>query len=68
VAQFLRNQYSLGFIPSGDTNDGKYHKIKVQVVDKDGQPLMIANKKGKKQKAVIYARQGYQARSGTVGD
>ena len=68
VAQFLRNQYSLGFIPSGDTNDGKYHKIKVQVVDKDGQPLMIANKKGKKQKAVIYARQGYQARSGTIGD
>jgi VWFA-related protein len=68
VATFLRNQYTLGFVPSGNTNDGKYHKIKVQVVDKDGQPLMIPNKKGKMQKAVVYARQGYQARSGAVGD
>jgi VWFA-related protein len=68
VAEFLRHQYTLGFVPSGNTNDGKYHKIKVQVVDKDGHPLMIANKKGKMQKAVVYARQGYQAASGAVGD
>jgi VWFA-related protein len=68
VATFLRNQYTLGFVPSGNTNDGKYHKIKVEVVDKNGQPLMIANKKGKMQKAIIYARQGYQAPSGAVGD
>jgi VWFA-related protein len=68
VAEMLRHQYTLGFIPAGNTSDGKYHKIKVQVVDKNGQPLMIANKKGKMQKAVVYARQGYQAPSGTVGD
>jgi VWFA-related protein len=68
VATFLRNQYTLGFVPSGNATDGKYHKIKVQVVDKNGQPMLIANKKGKLQKAIVYARQGYQAPSGTIGD
>lgn len=68
VAQFLRNQYTLGFAPNGNANDGKYHKVKVEVLGKGGQPLMIPNKKGKMQKAIVYARQGYEAASGTVGD
>lgn len=61
VAAFLRNQYSLGFVPSGITDDGKYHKIKVEVVDKDGKPMMITDKKGKQKKVIAYARQGYMA-------
>lgn len=35
VANFLRSQYSIGFSPGDLTHDGKYHKLKVQVI----QPL-----------------------------
>jgi VWFA-related protein len=68
VAAFLRNQYSLGFVPSGNVNDGKYHKIKVDVVDKDGNPMMVADKKGKQKKVIAYARQGFMAPTVGVGD
>jgi hypothetical protein len=61
VVAFLRNQYSLGYIPPESARDGKYHKIRVEVVDDKGQPLMEPNKKGKMQKVVIYARAGYLA-------
>jgi VWFA-related protein len=27
----LRNQYSLGFVPTNSTHDGKFHKLKVNV-------------------------------------
>ena len=59
VVAFLRNQYSLGYMPPESERDGKYHKIKVEVVDDKGQPLMVPNKKGKLQKVVVYAREGY---------
>lgn len=61
VVAFLRNQYSLGYVPPASARDGKYHKIKVEVVDDKGNPLMIANKKGKMKKIVVYAREGYIA-------
>ena len=61
VVAFLRNQYSLGYMPPQSERDGKYHKIKVEVVDDKGAPLMVANKKGKMQKVVVYARAGYLA-------
>lgn len=61
VVAFLRNQYSIGYVPPESARDGKYHKIKVEVVDDKGQPLMVPNKKGKMQKVVIYARAGYLA-------
>lgn len=68
VAAFLRHQYSLSFSPSSGANDGKFHKIKIELVQSDGSPLMIPDKKGKKQKVVVYAREGYQAPKGGVGD
>jgi VWFA-related protein len=61
VTSFLRNQYTLGFQPGPGMQDGKYHKVRVEAVDDDGQPLMVANKKGKKQKVVVYVREGYMA-------
>lgn len=61
VVAFLRNQYSLGYMPPESERDGKYHKVKVEVVDDKGQPLMVPNKKGKMQKVVVYAREGYLA-------
>ncbi|MGH9711574.1 MAG: VWA domain-containing protein [Candidatus Acidiferrales bacterium] len=68
VVEFLRNQYSLGYAPPESARDGKYHKIKVEVVDDKGEPLMVANKKGKMKKVVIYAREGYLAAKAETGD
>lgn len=62
VAEFLRFQYTLGFTPT-TPQDGKYHKIVVQIVDDQGNPLLLRNKKGKKQKVDVYAREGYTAPS-----
>lgn len=67
IAAFLRNQYTLGFTPS-TPQDGRYHKIKVEIIDKQGNPLMVADKKGKMKKVNVYARQGYMAPNGTSGD
>ncbi len=61
LVAFLRNQYTLGYQPSHGMQDGKYHKVKVEAVDESGQPMLIANKKGKKQKVIVYVRQGYMA-------
>jgi VWFA-related protein len=68
VASFLRHQYSLTYTPSNHTPDGKYRKVKVELVAPDGGPLTVLDQKGKKQKIVVYAREGYQAPKGGVGD
>ena len=51
----LRNQYSLGYIPTNVDRDGKFRKIKVEVVDQNG-------KRVKKVKA--RTRAGYRAAKG----
>ncbi len=66
VAQSLRNQYSLAYTPSNETLDGKYRKIKVELVAPDGGPLTVLNEKGKKVKFLVYARQGYTAPKSNV--
>ncbi|HYL85002.1 MAG TPA: VWA domain-containing protein [Candidatus Angelobacter sp.] len=68
VAAFLRHQYSLSFSPSGGARDGKFHKVKVELVAPDGSPLNVADQKGKKQKLQVFAREGYQATKAGVGD
>jgi VWFA-related protein len=66
VAQMLRSQYTLAFSPS-TPQDGRYHKLVVQVVDGDGNPLELADKKGKKKSAVVIAREGYTAPNAPAG-
>jgi len=61
IAGQLRTQYSLGFIPTNPARDGKYHKLKVELVDSDGSSLRIVNQKGKPVKYRILARDGYYA-------
>jgi VWFA-related protein len=68
VAAFLRHQYSLSYSPTNGAKDGKFHKLKVELVAPDGGPLTIVDQKGKKQKFQVYAREGYQAPKGGVGD
>ena len=62
VVGFLRNEYDLGFSPSKETLDGKYHKLKVEIVARDGRPLRVVDKKGKTRKVEVYAREGYMAK------
>jgi VWFA-related protein len=68
VAARLRHQYSLSYSPTTGAKDGKFHKVKVQLVAPDGGPLTVLDQKGKKQKFQVYAREGYQAPKGGVGD
>jgi VWFA-related protein len=68
VASSLRNQYSIGYSPSNQNRDGKFRKIKVQLVGNDGQPLVVPDAKGKPIKFVVYAREGYQVPKGSVSD
>jgi VWFA-related protein len=68
VAAFLRHQYSISYTPSNANQDGKFRKIKVELVAPDGGPLVVTDQKGKKQKIVVYTREGYQSVKGGVGD
>src|SRR6266702_5767428 len=67
VAAFLRHQYSISYTPSNPNQDGKFRKIKVELVAPDGGPLEVRDQKGKKQKIVVYTREGYQSVKGGVG-
>ena len=60
VATLLRSQYTIGFSPT-IPSDGKFHKLKVDVLDDQGNPLTIPDHKGHPKKVVVYARQGYTA-------
>jgi VWFA-related protein len=68
VTEFLRHQYTITYTPTNHAADGKYRKIKVELVAPDGSPLTVTDQKGKKQKWVVYAKEGYTAPKGGVGD
>ncbi len=61
IAYQLRSEYSIGFAPSDPTLNGKYHKLKVDLVDAQGNPLRIVNQKGKNVKYKLVYRDGYYA-------
>lgn len=66
VTSYLRSQYGLGYVPSNPKYDGKFHKIKVELVGADGEKLVIKDQNGKNVKYKIYAREGYIAPKGPV--
>ena len=67
VAAFLRNQYTIGFTPSTGA-DGKYHKLKVEAVDDDGNLFTTLDKKNHKKKVTVFARQGYTSPKAASGN
>jgi Ca-activated chloride channel homolog len=66
AAAFLRNQYSLSYSPTNRARDGKFRKVKIDLVAPDGSPMTVTDQKGKKQKYQLYAREGYTAPKGEV--
>lgn len=58
----IRNQYVLTYHPTNTAQDGTYRKIKVELVDREGQPLTMVDEKNKKLKYSVIARDGYKAR------
>ncbi|MCC6537773.1 MAG: VWA domain-containing protein [Bryobacterales bacterium] len=62
IQQSLRNQYSLAFQPSNQAKDGKFRKLKVELVNPaTNEPLRIVDEKNKPIKYTILAKQGYNA-------
>src|SRR6266478_1830746 len=62
IHEALRLQYSLGYSPSNAARDGKYRKIKVELVNPaNNEPLRITDEKGKPIKYSIVAKAGYTA-------
>jgi len=62
IEQALREQYSLSYHPTNLTHDGKFRRIKVELVDPStNQPLRVTDAKGKPMKYQIVAKAGYKA-------
>jgi Ca-activated chloride channel family protein len=62
ISDALRNQYSLAYHPTNQARDGKFRKIKVELVNPaDNEPLRITDEKGKPMKYTIIAKAGYTA-------
>jgi hypothetical protein len=48
--------------PSDPKQDGSYRKLRVELVDDEGQPLRMQDEKHKPLKYDVIARDGYRAR------
>ena len=60
IADSLRNQYALTYQPTNQARDGKFRKIKVELVNPaTNEPLRIIGEKKKPIKYTIIAKAGY---------
>jgi VWFA-related protein len=61
VVGYLRSEYTLTFRPPAASRDGRYHRLKVEIVGADGKPLQVTGEKGKRSKIEVFTREGYMA-------
>jgi VWFA-related protein len=62
ISQALRTQYTLTYVPTNTARDGKFRKIKVELIDPESnKPLVIKDQKGKNVKYQIITKPGYTA-------
>jgi VWFA-related protein len=62
INQNIRSKYQLVYHPTNTKQDGTYRKLRVELVDDEGQPLRIQDEKHKPLKYDIIARDGYRAK------
>lgn len=61
VVGYLRGEYSMSFRPPKASRDGRYHRLKIEIVGPDGKPLKVTDEKGRMRKIEVFAREGYMA-------
>ncbi len=62
IEDSLRNEYALSYHPTNVARDGKFRRIKVELINPEtNEPLRINNEKGKPVKYQIVAKAGYKA-------
>ncbi len=62
INQNIRAKYELVYRPTNARLDGTWRKIRVELVDDEGQPLRMQDQKHKPLKYDIVARDGYRAK------
>jgi VWFA-related protein len=62
INQNIRSKYELIYHPSNAKQDGTYRKLRVELVDDEGQPLRMQDEKHKPLKYDIITRDGYRAK------
>jgi VWFA-related protein len=62
INENIRARYQLVYRPSNAKQDGTYRKLRVVLVDGEGNPLRMQDEKHKPLKYEIVARDGYRAR------
>ena len=62
INQNIRSKYQLVYHPTNAKQDGTYRKLRVELVDEEGQPLRVQDEKHKLLKYDIIARDGYRAK------
>jgi Ca-activated chloride channel family protein len=61
VHDSMRSNYTLTYQPSNQTKDGKFRRLKVELVNADNQPLKVVDEKNKPIKVQIITKPGYKA-------
>ena len=62
ISDAMRNQYTISYTPSNLTRDGKFRKIKVDLVNPaTNEPLRVLDEKNKPIKYQVIAKAGYTA-------
>ena len=62
INKAIRSKYELIYHPTNAKQDGTYRKLRVELVDDEGQPLRMQDEKHKQLKYEIIAREGYRAK------
>jgi VWFA-related protein len=62
INENIRAKYELVYHPTNAKQDGTYRKVRVELVDDEGQPLRMQDEKHKPLKYDVIARDGYRAR------
>jgi VWFA-related protein len=62
INENIRAKYELVYHPTNAKQDGTWRKIRVELVDDEGQPLRMQDEKKKPLKYDVIARDGYRAR------